>query len=423
MTSSGTPRAPTAWPNARRSPAGPTMPSWSTCGATNPSPGRRHRLRGAHGGRQRRRHRHPVHADRRGGTLLDECGEGGAYRQWRCAPLQPGTRAAKPLIRSRATGTLPPGEWLRHIGLYGYRVAALPFAALPAGRLEQSRRWNSCALEAGWRIAVALAPSPFPPAIGRRDLARAERSTHRCRSPMAGADRDLMVCMGSICRSPMAEGALRARLEATGLGERARVDSAGASRALAGQPPDERAIACAARRGVAIRRSAHAALSVDDFDAFDFILCADRGPARCRRSNKPRTAWAGRAVAGLGRGGAQGHCRIRTTAMRATSSVPGRWPTRRGRGDRRAHPARAVSGAARGEQAQGRRRDPGLRQQRPPPRHTAGPRRIPHAQRRRRRAVRRQGAGAAATASAVISTRRRNRPASWRCWRRSRASR
>ena len=62
----------------------------------------------------------------------------------------------------------------------------------------------------------------------------------------------LMVCMGNICRSPMAEGALRARLEAAGLGERARVDSAGTSRAHAGQPPDERAIACAARHGVAI---------------------------------------------------------------------------------------------------------------------------------------------------------------------------
>ena len=100
----------------------------------------------------------------------------------------------------------------------------------------------------------------------------------------------LMVCMGNICRSPMAEGALRARLEAAGLGERARVDSAGTSRAHAGQPPDERAIACAARHGVAIDTQRARALSVDDFDAFDFILCADRTVLHDASIRKPRTA-------------------------------------------------------------------------------------------------------------------------------------
>ena len=102
----------------------------------------------------------------------------------------------------------------------------------------------------------------------------------------------LMVCMGNICRSPMAEGALRARLEAAGLGERARVDSAGTSRAHAGQPPDERAIACAARHGVAIEAQRARALSVDDFDAFDFILCADRTVLHDAGIRKPRTAHA-----------------------------------------------------------------------------------------------------------------------------------
>ena len=73
---------------------------------------------------------------------------------------------------------LPPGEWLRHIGIYGYRVAALrAFAALPPGRLEQVEALEQLrALEAGWRIAVALAPSPFPPGVDTpEDLARAER--------------------------------------------------------------------------------------------------------------------------------------------------------------------------------------------------------------------------------------------------------
>ena len=91
------------------------------------------------------------------------------------------SRAPMPWPRdafARDRATLPPGEWLRHIGLYGYRVAALrAFAALPPGRLEQLEALEQLrALEAGWRIAVALAPSPFPPGVDTpEDLARAER--------------------------------------------------------------------------------------------------------------------------------------------------------------------------------------------------------------------------------------------------------
>ncbi len=80
---------------------------------------------------------------------------------------------------ARDRGTLPPGEWLRHIGIYGYRVSALrAFAALPPGRLEQVEALEQLrALEAGWRIAVALAPSPFPPGVDTaEDLVRAERT-------------------------------------------------------------------------------------------------------------------------------------------------------------------------------------------------------------------------------------------------------
>ena len=79
---------------------------------------------------------------------------------------------------ARDRATMPAGQWLRHIGIYGYRVAALrAFAALPPGRLEQVEALEQLrALEAGWRIAVALAPSPFPPGVDTaEDLARAER--------------------------------------------------------------------------------------------------------------------------------------------------------------------------------------------------------------------------------------------------------
>ena len=72
---------------------------------------------------------------------------------------------------------MPSGRWLRHIGIYGYRASALrAFAALPAGDLERTESLEQLrALEAGWRIAVRLAPSPFPPGVDtEEDLARAQ---------------------------------------------------------------------------------------------------------------------------------------------------------------------------------------------------------------------------------------------------------
>jgi 3-deoxy-manno-octulosonate cytidylyltransferase (CMP-KDO synthetase) len=69
------------------------------------------------------------------------------------------------------------GHWLRHIGLYAYRAGFLQrFAALPPGRLERIESLEQLrVLEAGFRIAVALSPEPFPPGVDTpEDLARAE---------------------------------------------------------------------------------------------------------------------------------------------------------------------------------------------------------------------------------------------------------
>lgn len=70
------------------------------------------------------------------------------------------------------------GAWLRHIGIYGYRAGFLTaFAALPPSPLERIEALEQLrALEAGHRIAVALAPEPFPPGVDTpEDLERAER--------------------------------------------------------------------------------------------------------------------------------------------------------------------------------------------------------------------------------------------------------
>ncbi|MBO9827943.1 3-deoxy-manno-octulosonate cytidylyltransferase [Xanthomonas sp. A2111] len=70
-----------------------------------------------------------------------------------------------------------PGPWLRHIGIYAYRAGFLRrFAAMPPGTLERIESLEQLrVLEAGFRIAVALSPAPFPPGVDTpEDLARAE---------------------------------------------------------------------------------------------------------------------------------------------------------------------------------------------------------------------------------------------------------
>ncbi len=109
---------------------------------------------------------------------------------------------------------------------------------------------------------------------------------------MARATGILMVCLGNICRSPTAEGVLRLRLEEAGLSARARVDSAATGSSHTGHPPDERAIACAAKHGVDISALRARRLALEDFDEFDTILCADRTILHDARMRKPRTSHA-----------------------------------------------------------------------------------------------------------------------------------
>lgn len=98
----------------------------------------------------------------------------------------------------------------------------------------------------------------------------------------------LFVCMGNICRSPMAQGVFRARLTAAGLADRVTIDSAGTLDYHAGRPPDRRAIDAARRRGVAIEDLRARGLRADDCRHFDLILAMDRGNLnRIRRSCDP----------------------------------------------------------------------------------------------------------------------------------------
>lgn len=85
----------------------------------------------------------------------------------------------------------------------------------------------------------------------------------------------LMVCMGNICRSPMAEGILRRELEAAGLTAQVHVDSAGTHAYHVGESPDGRAQAAARRRGADLSRQRGRKVADTDFAAFDYILAMD----------------------------------------------------------------------------------------------------------------------------------------------------
>jgi protein-tyrosine phosphatase len=102
----------------------------------------------------------------------------------------------------------------------------------------------------------------------------------------------LVVCLGNICRSPMAEGALRARLERAGLAHRVDVDSAGLGNWHAGQPPDRRAIRCAAGHGVDISGLRARPLVDIDYTSFDVMLCADADVLYTVRAHAPPGATA-----------------------------------------------------------------------------------------------------------------------------------
>lgn len=84
----------------------------------------------------------------------------------------------------------------------------------------------------------------------------------------------LLICMGNICRSPMAEGILRQRAAQSGLG--LRIDSAGTHAYHVGQPPDPRARQVARKRGVVIDELRARQVEALDFQRFDHLLVADR---------------------------------------------------------------------------------------------------------------------------------------------------
>jgi protein-tyrosine phosphatase len=86
----------------------------------------------------------------------------------------------------------------------------------------------------------------------------------------------LFVCLGNICRSPTAEGVVRAIAAREFPGLAIEVDSAGTADYHVGEPPDRRSIAAARHRGydIAVHRARQ--VTAADFSNFDYVLAMDR---------------------------------------------------------------------------------------------------------------------------------------------------
>jgi len=102
------------------------------------------------------------------------------------------------------------------------------------------------------------------------------------------ATRVLFVCLGNICRSPLAEAALRN--EAERLGVEIEVDSAGTGDWHVGQAPDPRARAAAKRHGADIEGLRARQIRPSDFDLFDHVVALDAANLRDLQRLRPNGA-------------------------------------------------------------------------------------------------------------------------------------
>ena len=105
--------------------------------------------------------------------------------------------------------------------------------------------------------------------------------------------RILMVCLGNICRSPMAEGILRDLAKKGGFD--VVTDSAGTSDYHVGEQPDRRAQLAMQRHGIEINDLRGRQLVAEDFDRFDLLLAMDRSNLRNMLGIAPNEALAAKA--------------------------------------------------------------------------------------------------------------------------------
>jgi protein-tyrosine phosphatase len=85
----------------------------------------------------------------------------------------------------------------------------------------------------------------------------------------------LFVCLGNICRSPLAEGVFKRLVEEGGFQGKILVESAGTSGWHIGDPPDPRSVEIARENGIELNSLGRKAVS-NDFQEFDYIIAMDK---------------------------------------------------------------------------------------------------------------------------------------------------
>jgi len=98
----------------------------------------------------------------------------------------------------------------------------------------------------------------------------------------------LFVCLGNICRSPTAEGVLRAIAAREYPSLNIEIDSAGTADYHTGEPPDRRTVAAARRRGYDLAGLRARQVRPADFESFDFVLAMDRSNLAELESRRPK---------------------------------------------------------------------------------------------------------------------------------------
>ena len=98
----------------------------------------------------------------------------------------------------------------------------------------------------------------------------------------------LLVCLGNICRSPMAQGVLERDLRRSGLDHGVTVDSAGTHAYHVGEPPDARASEAVARRGADISSLRARQVRTTDYATFDYVVAMDRSNLEILRYTCPK---------------------------------------------------------------------------------------------------------------------------------------
>lgn len=100
----------------------------------------------------------------------------------------------------------------------------------------------------------------------------------------------LFVCMGNICRSPLAEGIFAHVVGEAGLTNQFTLDSAGTGGWHEGEPPDRRSVATAKSHGIDISAQRARRVRPADFNDFDLILAMDRHNVAALKSTAPPEA-------------------------------------------------------------------------------------------------------------------------------------